>query len=66
MNTTDTKLCNLISLYRSPRQSMKEFETFVKNLDLNIEFIFNKNPCLTVLVTLMLNHITGIKAINHS
>ena len=50
MNTTDTKLCSLICLYRSPRQSMKEFETFVKNLDLNLEFIFNKNPCLTVVI----------------
>ena len=27
---------------------MEEFETFVENLDLNLEFIFNKNPCLTV------------------
>ena len=29
---------------------MKEFETFVKNLDLNLEFIFNKNSCLTVVI----------------
>ena len=29
---------------------MEEFETFVKNLELNLEFIFNKNPYLTVVI----------------
>ena len=48
--TIDGKLCNLVSLYRSPSQSMEEFETFVKNLELNHEFIFRKNPCLTVFI----------------
>ena len=52
-----------ICLHKSPSQNMEEFEMFVKNLELNLEFIFNKNPYLTVLVTLMLNHITGINAI---
>ena len=37
------KLCNLICLYRSPSQNMEDFETFVKNLELNLEFIFKKN-----------------------
>ena len=46
--TIDGKLCNLICLYRSPSQNMEEFETFVKNLELNLEFIFNKNPYQTV------------------
>ena len=27
---------------------MEEFEKFVKNLELNLEFVFNKNPYLTV------------------
>ena len=36
--TTDGKLS----------QNKEEFETFVKNLKLNLEFIFNKNPYLTV------------------
>ena len=29
-----SKLCDFICLYMSPSQIMKEFETFVKNLDL--------------------------------
>ena len=33
----------------------------LKNLELDLEFIFHKNPYLTV--TFMLNHRTGIKAI---
>ena len=44
------KLCNLICLYRSPSQNMKEFMTFVKNLELNLELIFTKNPYLTVVI----------------
>ena len=31
-------------------QNMEEFETFVKNLELNLELIFTKNPYLTVAV----------------
>ena len=40
------KLCNLTCLYRSPSQNMEEFEMFVKNLELNLELIFTKNPYL--------------------
>ena len=29
---------------------MEEFETFVKNLDLNLELIFDKGPYLTVVI----------------
>ena len=29
---------------------MEEFEMFVKNLELNLESIFNKNPYLTVVI----------------
>ena len=29
---------------------MEEFETFVKNLELNLELIFAKNPYLTVVI----------------
>ena len=46
--TIDRKLYNLIYLYSSPSQNKEEFETFVKNLELNLEFILNKNPYLTV------------------
>ena len=48
--TIDGKLCNFICLYRSPSQNMEEFETLVKNLELNFEFILNKNPYLTVAI----------------
>ena len=46
--TIDRKLYNLIYLYSSPSQNKEEFETFVKTLELNLEFILNKNPYLTV------------------
>ena len=40
--TTDGKLCNLICLYRSPSQNMEEFETFLKNAELNLDlFLLN-------------------------
>ena len=43
---------------------MEEFETFVKNLELNLELVFTKDPYLNVvLVTLMLNQETGMKPI---
>ena len=29
---------------------MEELATFVKNLELNLEFVFNKNPYLTVVI----------------
>ena len=37
------KVCNFISLYRSPNQSYYIFETFVDNLELNLDTIANKN-----------------------
>ena len=37
------KLCNFISLYRSPSQSSDEFENFVYNLDLLFEALTQKN-----------------------
>ena len=41
------KLCNFISLYRSPSQSKDEFENFVYNLDFTLEALTQKNPFLT-------------------
>ena len=40
----------LFCFYRCPSQNMEEFETFVKNFELNLEFISNKNPYLTVVI----------------
>ena len=42
------KLCNFISLYRSPSQSQDVFEIFADNFELNLDKIANKNPYLIV------------------
>ena len=44
------KVCNFISLYRSPNQSHNVFETFVDNLELNLDTIANKNPYFIVII----------------
>ena len=44
------KLCNFIALYRSPRQSQDNFETFLKNLKLNLDTILANDPFLTVVL----------------
>ena len=44
------KICNFISLYRSPSQSSKTFEDFVDNLELNLDKIANKSPYLLVVL----------------
>ena len=45
---TDDTLGNLTCLYRSPTQNMEEYETFVKNLELNLELASTKNQYPTV------------------
>ena len=40
------KICNFIVLYRSPSQSQDTFESFIDNLELNIDAIAAKNPYL--------------------
>ena len=44
------KICNFVSLYRSPSQSNNEFESFADNLELNLDSIVHRNPCLTVVL----------------
>ena len=44
------KICNFISLYRSPSQSHDVFETFADNLDLNLNTTANKNPFMIVIL----------------
>ena len=41
------KLCNFIVLYNSPCQSQDDFETFLKNFELNLDTILANNPFLT-------------------
>ena len=42
----ENKLCNFIVLYRSPSQSQDTFESFIDNLELNIDAIVAKDPYL--------------------
>ena len=44
------KICNFIVLYRSPSQSQDDFETFLKNFELNLDTISANNPFLTVVL----------------
>ena len=43
------KLCNIVSLYRSPSQNSYEFENFINNLNLTLESITENKPFLTIL-----------------
>ena len=44
------KLCNFISLYRSPSQTQDEFEKFSENLERNLDRLFWNNPFLVVVI----------------
>ena len=44
------KTCNFVSLFRSPSQTKDGFENFIKNAELNLEQIANKNPFLIVVL----------------
>ena len=44
------KICNFISLDRSPGQSKDEFESFADNLELNLDSIVHRNPYLIVVL----------------
>ena len=45
-----SKLCTIVSLYRSPSQSADELEKFLSKLNLTMELITQKNPFLTVVI----------------
>ena len=44
------KLCNFITLYRSPNQCQDDFESFIDNIELNLDSIMTNNPFLTVIL----------------
>ena len=44
------KLCNFITLYRSPNQCQDDFESFINNIELNLDSIMTNNPFLTVIL----------------
>ena len=43
------KICNFITLYRSPSQNQDDFQTFIDNLEMNLETLAQRNPFLVVL-----------------
>ena len=44
------KICNFISLYRSPSQLSETFEDLADNFELNLDKIANKSPYLLVVL----------------
>ena len=44
------KLCNFITLYRSPNQCQDDFESFINNFELNLDPVMTNNPFLTVIL----------------
>ena len=44
------KLCTFVAVYRSPSQSLDNFETFIDNFELNLETLSRKNPFLLVAI----------------
>ena len=44
------KICNFISLCRSPKQTQDKFENLNENLELNLESLCQNNPQLTMLI----------------
>ena len=44
------KICNFISLYRSPSQTQDEFKKIIDNLELNLETLCQNNPFVMVLI----------------
>ena len=44
------KLCNFITLYRSPNQCQDDFESFINNIELNLDSIMTNNPFATVIL----------------
>ena len=47
---TGNKICNFITLYRSPNQNQGDFREFIDNLEMNLEALERRNPLLTVVI----------------
>ena len=45
-----SKICNFISLYRSPSETADNFDSFLGNLKLNIDAMADNNPFLVVAI----------------
>ena len=44
------KICNFITLYRSPSQNQNYFQAFIENLEMNLETLGEKKPFLMVVI----------------
>ena len=44
------KICNFITLYRSPSQHQDDFQAFIDNLKMNLETLAQRNPFLMVVL----------------
>ena len=44
------KICNIVTLYRSPSQNQVDFQAFINNLEINFETLAQRNPFLTVVI----------------
>ena len=43
------KQCNIILIYRSPSQLSEEFDTFLSNFELLLDYIANHNPFVSII-----------------
>ena len=44
------KICNFLTLYRSPSQNQNDFQAFIDNLEMRLETLAQTNPFLTVVI----------------
>ena len=44
------KICNFITLFRSPSQNQDDFQAFIDNLEINLETLAQENPFLMVVI----------------
>ena len=42
--------CNITLIYRSPGQSSEEFDTFLSNFELLLDYIANRNPFVSIII----------------
>ena len=42
------KKCNITLIYRSPSQLLEEFDTFLSNFELLLDYIANRNPFVSI------------------
>ena len=43
------KQCNITLIYRSPSQSSEEFDIFLSNFELLLDYITNRNPFVSIM-----------------